>query len=89
MLDSMETKHKRCISLVEGKWRMDFLPLTSPFGMYVTEEQMIMFHTVFFFFYLLVVLDLVFSAAAVRVGRLPPHQRYALLFDLLRPELTY
>lgn len=46
-------------------------------------------HSFFFSFYLLVVLDLVFSAAAVRVGRLPPHQRYALLFDLLRPELTY
>lgn len=68
---------------------MDFLPPTSPFGMYVTEEQMMIFHTVFFFFYLLIVLDLVFSAAAVRVGWLPPHQRYALLFDLLRPELTY
>lgn len=33
--------------------------------------------------YLLVILDLVLGAAAVGVRRLPPHQRYALLLDLL------
>lgn len=39
-------------------------------------------------FYLLVVFDLVFSAAAVGVGGLPPHQGDALLLDLLRSQLT-
>lgn len=38
--------------------------------------------------YLLIVFDLIFSAAAVRVGGLPPHQSYALLFDLLCSQLT-
>ena len=38
--------------------------------------------------YLLIVLDLIPSAAAVWVRRLPPHQGYALLLDLLRSQLT-
>lgn len=39
-------------------------------------------------FYLLIVFDLIFSAAAVRVRGLPPHQSYALLLDLLCSQLT-
>lgn len=42
----------------------------------------------FSLFHLLEVLDLVLGAAPVGVGRLPPHQRDALLLDLLRPELA-
>lgn len=38
--------------------------------------------------YLLIVFDLVPSAAAVWVRRLPPHQGYAFLLDLLRSQLT-